>query len=695
LSTIVEESTARTILEPSTQILSEITIHNKYARYLRGEGRRESWDEVVDRNKNMHLKKYPEKSYAIEWVYENFVRPKKVLPSMRSAQFAGPAIEINNARIFNCAFHHVKSLRAFSTTMFLLLGGSGVGYSVQKHHVDQLPPLVGVERPTGQKRKRRFLVSDNIEGWADAVKVLIEAYFHGKREIDFDFRAIRPKGAELITSGGKAPGPEPLRKCLIQIQSILENALQERGEGTKLKPIEAHDILCHIADAVLAGGIRRAAMIALFSIDDNEMMTAKAAGFHELHPQRFRANNSVVLHRDEITKNDWDRLWSYITDNKTGEPGVFFTRDYEMGTNPCAEIALPHAGFCNLTEINANAIKDQKDLNDCAVAAAYLGTWQAGYTDFHYLDNEWRENAEADALLGVSQTGIANPHVLKLDHAEAARHAVQANEAMAKAIGINKAKRVTCVKPSGTTSLVLGTSSGIHAWHNDYYIRRMRVGKNEAMYQYLINNIPELVEDDKSKPDIEAVISVPQKAPEGAMLRSEPALETLERVKRFHEEWIQPGHREGVNTHNVSCTINIKDYEWERVGEWMWENRDHYAAIATFPYFDAGGHYAQTPFEDIEDLFTLELRDQKTNKMIYETRKRSQLGPEVPKIGDIFLHEGTEWEITDLTFRSKEDIYDEMYAYLKSIDLSKVTEAEDNTELQGELACAGDACAIV
>jgi len=543
----------------------------------------------------------------------------------------------------NCAYQPVDHPDALSETMYLLLSGTGVGYSVQKQHVKKLPPVLGCVHPEGKQQKKRYLVGDSIEGWADAVKVLVESYFYGKREVDFDFRDIRPKGAKLITSGGKAPGPEPLREALVKIQSIFEQAIAERGRGTYLKPIEVHDIQCHIADAVLAGGIRRAAMISLFSFNDEEMLASKIGNWWENNPQRGRANNSAVAVRTKIKKKDFEKFWTIVEESKSGEPGIFFTsdRDGNWGLNPCAEVSLRPHQFCNLTTINAADIKDQEDLNNRAWAASFIGTLQASYTDFHYLRDVWQDTTEKEALLGVSMTGIGSGRVMQddIDLEEAAEVVKQTNSEVAKEIGIREAARTTVVKPEGTSSLLLGTSSGVHGWWDPYYIRTMRIGKNESLYSYIKRRVPKLMEDEIFRPTSIGVLNVPQAAPKGAIYREESPLDTLERVKKFSREWIRNGHRDGLNYNNVSCTINVKDDEWGDVGEWMWENRDYYTAIAVLPY--DGGTYSQSPFQTI---------DKKT--------------------------------------------FDEMYAYLKHVDLTKVKEEEDLTDLQGELACAGDACEI-
>jgi ribonucleoside-diphosphate reductase alpha chain len=580
----------------------------------------------------MHIKTYPQLAAQINEVYK-LVYDKKVLPSMRSLQFGGKPIEISPNRVYNCAYLPIDHIDSFHEVMFLLLGGTGVGYSVQNHHVSKLPPI---NKPY-EKRRRRFLIGDSIEGWADAIKVLMKSYMGDRRSsrISFDYSDIRPKGAQLVTSGGKAPGPQPLKECLVKLKGIL----QSKEDGDQLTTVEVHDIVCHIADAVLAGGIRRAALISLFSADDHEMISCKSGDWWETNPQRGRANNSACLMRHKITKDYFMNLWERVEKSGAGEPGIYFNNDKDWGTNPCCEIALRPYQFCNLCEVNVSDLESQEDLNNRVKAAAFIGTLQAGYTDFHYLREVWQETTEKDALIGVSMTGIGSGTVLGYDMEKAAQVVKRENTRVAKLIGINKAARCTTVKPAGTTSLALGTSSGIHAWHNDYYVRRIRVGKNEAIYNYLSTYHPELIEDEYFRPHDTAVISIPQKAPEGAILRTESSFDLLERVKKIASEWVKPGHRKGSNTHNVSATISLKPEEWEPAGEWMWDNREHYNGLSVLPY--DGGTYTQAPFEDI---------------------KKSQ--------------------------------YETMMESLNQVDLSKIVETTDETDLSGELACAGGACEI-
>ncbi len=504
------------------------------------------------------------------------------------------------------------------------------GYSVQERHISQLPVVQGPAEKT-----RRFLVGDSIEGWADAIRVVVRAYFEGRSDPLLDYRDIRPKGARLVTSGGKAPGPDPLRICVEKIRSVFNGAI-----GRKLTSLEIHDSLCHIADAVLSGGIRRAAMIVLFDKNNPDMLYCKSGDWWELNPQRGRANNSVLLKRGEVTKHEFDAIWKVVENSGAGEPGIIWTDDLDSGLNPCAEIGLRSNQFCNLTETNVSDVTSQQDLNDRVKAGAFIGTLQAGYTDFHYLRDVWKQNSEEEALIGVSMTGIASGAILKYSLTEASKCVVEENIRVAKLIGINPAARTTCLKPAGSTSCVVGSASGIHAWHNDHYIRRMRVGKNEPLFKYLNVVLPELLEDCVFKPHLDSVISIPQQAPADAIIRTESVSNLLSRIKKFNEEWVKPGHRTGKQMHNVSATVSIKSNEWELVREWMWDNQNSYTGISVLPYSDHT--YQQAPFEDC----------------------------------------------------SKEK-FDELFSLLSNIDLSLVEETEDITNLSENLSCSGGSCEVV
>lgn len=616
-------------MDLSFDLMSEIIIYGKYARYLPELNRRESWQEICHRNRDMHLARYPMLHNEIVRVYDDFVMPKHVLPSMRSMQFGGRAIEKNESRVYNCSYLPIDHWKAFSEIMFLLLGGTGVGYSVQFQHIDKLPEI----HRAGNSKK--YLINDSLEGWADAVRALTRAYFLGANTPDFDYSDIRPKGAPLKTAGGKAPGPEPLKKCLNELRRILSS----KRVGEKLSSIEVHDMICHIADAVLAGGIRRSAMIALFSLDDELMLNAKSGNWYRKHPQRERANNSAVVLRHRIKKPAFLELFKRTQASGSGEPGIYLTNNQEWLTNPCGEVSLRPNQFCNLCEINGATISDQLDFENRAVAASFLGTLQAGYTDFHYLRDTWIRTTKKDALLGVGMTGIAAGDVLSLDLTRGAEAVLRENARVAQIIGINEAARTTLVKPSGTTSLVLGSSSGIHAWFAPYYLRRVTLQKNEALYGYLSKAAPELIEQHNSNPN-NAFVCIPMKAPDSAICsKDETALQLLDRVKHVTDNWVKPGYRDGHNGHNISATVYVKDQEWGEVSEWMWANRDSYNGLTLYPH--DGAVYEQTPFEEI-----------------------------------------TEKE------------YTKRFKKLHAIDLTEVREEQDNTDLTGEAACAGGACEL-
>lgn len=609
----------------SQKILSDVGVFMKYAKYVPEVNRRETWEEICTRYEVMMIKKHRKLKKEIS-KYMQYIVDKKILMSMRAAQFAGKPIELTPSRVYNCAFLHISEIDAFPETMFLLLGGSGVGYSVQSKHINKLPE---VQKPT---KTRRYLVGDSIEGWADAVKVLIKSYYGLSKSCpEFDFSDIRPKGARLVTSGGKAPGHQPLELCLVKIKQVLDN----KENGSKLSSLECHTIICYIADAVLAGGIRRAALSCLFDFDDEDMLYCKSGAWWELNPEFARANNSAVILRHKIKRLDWDRFWSIVKNNKTGEPGFVFSNNSDYGFNPCFEISLRNLQFCNLTEINTSNIVSEEDFYERCEAAAFFGTLQASFTNFHYLREGWQEITEKESLIGVSQTGIASFNYSDEILYKGAEIVTLTNKKIAETIGINPAARCTTVKPSGTTSIVLGCSSGIHAWDNEYYIRRIRVGKNEAIYNYLNKHLPEFIEDDVFKPSIQAVISIPQKAPEGSIIKEkESALSLLERAKQYQINWIRPGHRKGDNFNNVSITVNLKPEEWDSTGLWIWNNKEYFSAIAVLP--EDLGEYVQAPFQ-----------------------------------------------------RITKDEYEKLESKLASIDLTQVKEYEDATDLAGEAACGG------
>lgn len=656
----------------SIEALSDITVFTKYARHLPEKERRETWEEIVDRYLGMMVEKYCSNADYRHWqkhksvsmfmsdhhpspLYHEilmngqYIYEKKILMSMRAAQFAGMAIKKNESRIYNCAYLPMDDYRAFSEVMFLLLGGTGVGYSVQKHDVEKLPEI------RIPYKKQKFLIGDSIEGWADSIRALFAAYY-GKRSTKpvFDYSDIREKGELLITAGGKAPGPDPLRICHVKIEAILHN----KNNGEKLTTVEVNDINCHIADAVLAGGIRRAAMISLFSFDDLEMATSKHGNWWELNPQRGRANNSAVIVRNRIKRKEFRKFWKLIKESNSGEPGIYFTNDPAYGTNPCCEISLRMNTFCNLNEINGGTLLENVDLQsenwtldgmvefkNRASSAAFFGTLQAGFTDFHYLRNIWKRNTEKDALTGIGITGICGgdldklmkvyPNLLK-DGAELVK---EVNARVAELIGINPAARTTTIKPSGNSSCFLGVSSGIHAWHSKYYIRNIQCGVGDDLYNHFTKNHPQLIKIMDHNPN-SAVIGIPIKAPDSATFREdETAVQMINRVLKYNMEWVKEGHNKGVNTNNVSATVNIKDHEWDEVGEMMWKNKSKYNGLSVIPY--DGGSYKDAPYIECDEQTYLEK-----------------------------LH------------------------YVSGIDLTKLNEVVDNTNLSGEIACSGGACEV-
>lgn len=612
------------------KVLSDIITYTKYAKYIPSLKRRETWDEIVDRYLRGMIRKFPHLQSEI-LANGEFIRNQKILPSMRFLQFAGDAVERNEVRGYNCSYVPVTSYEVFSEIMFLLLAGTGVGYSVQTHHIEELPTIL---KPT---RERKFLVGDSIEGWADAVKILLKSYFGlSQYKPRFDFSDIRPKGTLLVTTGGKAPGPDPLRICLLRIETILN----KKENGDQLSALECHDIICHIADSVLTGGIRRAALISLFSIDDKEMATCKYGEWWELNPQRGRANNSAVFLRSRASEEDFLQLWNIAQESKAGEPGILFTNDPKFGTNPCGEISLRPYSFCNLTEINASNLDSESDFYERCEKAAFFGTLQAGFTDFHYLRPIWKKSTEKDYLIGVGITGICNGNILQLRDQfpdllkKGAQVVKQVNKEVAESLGILPAARCTTIKPAGTTSSLLGVSSGIHAWHSKVYIRNIQCAIGDDLYNYFAIKHPKLIKIMDYDPR-SAVIGIPMKAPEQSILREkETAIDLLERIKMFNLEWVREGHRQGPNYNNVSATVNIRDTEWEQVRKWIWENRYNYNGLAILPYDN--GTYRDAPFEVCT-----------------------------------------------------EEEYEEKLKYVTDIDLTQITEDEDNTAIQQEIACGG------
>ena len=615
-------------MNKSNKLLSEIVAYRTYAKHLKAINRRESLEETINRNLTMYLEKYPKLSRDIIKAFKQ-VHDFNVMPSMRSLQFGGEAILRNNVRLFNCSFANITYPRIFAESLFLLLSGTGFGYSVQKHHIEQLP---SIRTP---KEEGIYVVHDSIEGWAEALNQLISAYFFGAIRPIFDFSRVRQKGSYLVTTGAKAPGPEPLKNMLVKVEEMLRSS-----QGRKLKSLEVHDVICLVADCVLSGGIRRAALISLFDRNDTAMLTSKHGNWWEKHPHRARANNSAVLPRQDTTFEEFKNVYDMCIASNAGEPGFFWTNNVEWGTNPCAEIGLQSNQFCNLTTTNLTGIKNEKDFENRVYAASLLGTLQAGFTDFPYLSEKWRTVTENEALIGCSFTGIADASGLTGDQLQkAAKLVLEVNEKYSKKIGINQAARATAIKPEGTASCVLGSSSGIHARHSEYYLRRVRMNKDDELTRYLSRTIPELIENDIFSSS-GVVVTIPQESPAGAITRhKETATNLFERVKHYYNNWVLPGHRAGDNTHNISCTINYKPEEAVLLLEQLWRDRFEYAAVSLLPFSDAV--YQQAPFEDCN-----------------------------------------------------RETFDKYNRIVQDIDLTKILELEDNTNRVEQVACSGGLCEI-
>jgi len=586
-----------------SELIQDVTLFSKYARYNPQEQRRENWYEAVARSENMFLNRYPKLEEKISWAFDK-VRQRQILPSMRCVQFAGAAAEMNNIRMYNCSYTPISDVDTFAEIMYLLLSGSGVGYSVQAHHVAQLPAVRKI------RGEQEFVIEDTIEGWAEAVNVLMFAYLEaipdnanlrtlasGLRPV-FNYSRIRPEGAPLVTSGGYAPGSEGLRESLDAVEKFLRSV----KPGRKLTPLQCHDIICTISVAVMSGGVRRSSLISLFSVGDDAMLRCKEGSEWFLqNPQRRFSNNSAVIERNGDFEGGFAKVWDVLRGGGTGEPGFFQTNSLEYGTNPCAEVSLDANTFCNLTEIDVTTVHTQKELSERAAAASFIGTLQASFTEFPLLRPRWAENTRRDALIGVGMTGIGTGGIDKLDLRAAAEIVQLENARTAQYLGINSAARCTTIKPSGTTSIILGcTSSGIHAWHNPHFIRRVTVKKTDPLYQYTLQKIPYFVADsvyDSSSAFLEFPIRAP-KNENTKFRKSENALEFLQRVARFNQEWIGGGHCRGPNKNNVSATLSVAEHEWAAVERWLIANRERYSALAVLPLDDY--HYPQTPFEDID-----------------------------------------------------------------------------------------------
>lgn len=652
---------------PDSRGIQNYIHFSKYAKYSTELRRREVYEETVGRVEDMHLRRFAHLPDLLPQISRAFdlVRQKRLLPSMRSMQFGGKAVEASNARLYNCSFTHIDRLRAFAEGLYLLLCGCGVGYSVQFDHVEKLPRLGFID----EKVVVHHVIADTIEGWADALFALLNSYVRGYH-VEFSYHLIRDAGVPLKTSGGRAPGHMKLKASLEEIREVLHGA-----QGRKLRPIECHRIMCHAADAVLSGGIRRSAMIALFSFEDSEMMYAKTGNWRDTEPYFENANNSVALKRDEVKEKQFKRIFEMT--KEFGEPGFVFLDNLDYGTNPCAEIGMnPRLrvdnetmpliqkrglsavmgqvitgwSFCNLTEMNAALMQSLDDFMEAARAATLIGTLQASYTSFPYLGFVSEVIAERDALLGVGMTGMLDSPAIACnpDYQRQVAEAVKKwNAEYAEMIGIRPAARLTCVKPSGTTSLELGcVGSGHHAHHARRYIRRVVADEYEVVFQNFKKSNPHMC---VRKPNGKWVVEFAVQAPEGAIVKKDiGAIEFLEMVRSTQQNWVLPGTARtesspGLN-HNVSNTVHVKDSEWDVVADYLWQHKDSFTGVSFIP--DMGDTiYAFAPFEAI----VTEAQERRWNEIVNQ--------------------------------------------YV-DIDYTQTFEDEDGTSLSGEVACAGGACAV-
>ena len=587
-------------MNPDSEAVADFIAVSKYARYRSDLGRRESWTEAVQRVEDMHLRRFPEIKDIIKKAF-NSVRAKRVLAAGRHMQFGGVAIEANNARGYNCAGLFMDKPETFSWVMWLLLSGAGAGIDVCYESVDKLPPVSGI---IDESDVRHFTIPDTIEGWADAVNELIESYINGYL-VEFNYSKIRPRGVPLKISGGKAPGHVPLRKALERSRAVLNKAL-----GRKMKPIEVFDICMHISDAVLSGGIRRAAILALFSPDDGEMMMAKMGNWFEENPQRARANISVRLIRDEVTKPQFLRTVSRL--KEYSEPGFYLTDSPNYIINPCAEIGMhpiletgeTGVGFCNLVEINGSVLRSEREFKTSVWAATVIATLQAAYTDFTYLGEVSKKIAERDALIGVSITGqMDNPDIcLNPDiQRRMAEYVLEVNEEIARKIGINPAKRATTVKPGGTSSKLLGfVSAGSHPQWAKRFFSRIRCNKDEPPFQHFRESNPHACEQSLDN-DRDEVITFCIQAPEKAITWADvSALDMLESIRNTQNNWIVPGTRDTSEpslTHSVSNTVLVEEHEWEEAAEYIWKYRRELVGVTLME--KDNNRYPQAPLQTV------------------------------------------------------------------------------------------------
>jgi ribonucleoside-triphosphate reductase len=732
----------------SVSALQEYTFVAKYARWIPEKKRRETWNESVARVKKMMLDKYsdnPEVHEDIEWAYE-MMRKKRVLGSQRALQFGGSPIFKHNARIYNCITSFCDRLRFFQECMYLLLCGCGTGFSVQKHHVEKLPILIKEKRGT-----KKFVIEDSIEGWSDAIGVLVTSYFQQEelfpeyvgKVVNFDYSSIRPAGSYLGSSSGKAPGPEPLKNALTNIKKILDGALKDMEFASKsirkLSAIQAYDIIMHSADAVISGGVRRSATICVFSPDDQDMAKAKTGNWFIENPQRGRSNNSALLLRDKTTPKQFSELMQSV--RQFGEPGFVWSDSTELIVNPCVEIGMwpvdestGESGWqaCNLSTINCAKIKSEEDFIEACRAASIIGSLQAGFSSFAYLGEASENIVKREALLGVSMTGIMEQHEICLNpevQKKGAKVVKEENKRITKIIGINQAARTTCIKPEGTSSCVLGTSSGIHPHHAKRYIRRVQANKMEPIYNYFRGINPRACDESVwSNNDSDDVVAFCVEVPAGAKTKNQVgAIDLLTHVKNTQQNWVIPGTNKSLCTkpwlvHNVSNTINVKEDEWDEVESFIYKNRKYFCGISLLP-ITGDKDYPQAPFTAIylpseqvrhygdASLFVSGLIEVALN--LWEDNLWAAcdsllgIGAKIKGNGKKewsdrckkFAERYFDGDLRKLTYCMK-DVYNwkewvDLNREYTSVDYTKVIEEQDNVQPVQEIACAGGACEIL
>jgi ribonucleoside-diphosphate reductase alpha chain len=578
---------------------------SRYARWIPEENRRETWGETVDRYFDFmlsHLKEnynyIPDEKLVAE--LKNGVFERNVMPSMRSVMTSGAALERDNVAGYNCAFLPVDSPRSFDETMYILMCGTGVGFSVEYKYINKLPAVP----ESLEKSTTVITVEDSKQGWAKAYRELIALLWSGQIPA-IDVSKVRPAGARLKTMGGRSSGPQPLINLFDFTIAKFKNAT-----GRNLKPIECHDIMCKIGEVVVVGGVRRSAMISLSNINDIEMAQAKSGNWWEASPQRALSNNSVAYSR-KPEMEQFIAEWKSLYDSKSGERGIYNVAaaqaqaakhgrrdpDIHYGTNPCSEIILRPYQFCNLSEVVLREKDTKKDIQRKVELATILGTWQSTLTDFKYLRKIWKDNTEEERLLGVSLTGqfghkfmsgkedLVSLEAFLMTLRESAR---AKNKDEAGKIGIPESAAITCVKPSGTVSQLVGVSSGMHTWHSPYYIRTVRGSKGDPISVFLKEvGIP--VEDDVMKPNDTYVFSFPVKAPEGAIVRNDlTAIEHLNIWLVYQRAWCE---------HKPSITVSVKEDEWMEVGAWVYKHFDEVSGISFLPHSDHS--YKQAPYQEV------------------------------------------------------------------------------------------------